>query len=72
MDRLIAVSRAIADKIVAEGRDGAPVELIYNGVDLAKWSAEPAERDREIRAKHGVAESSYVLCVGAADWQPAA
>jgi len=37
MDRLIAVSRAIIAKLVAEGRTAAPVELIYNGVDLKKY-----------------------------------
>jgi glycosyltransferase involved in cell wall biosynthesis len=37
MDRLIAVSRAIVAKIVAECRTAAPVELIYNGVDLQKY-----------------------------------
>ncbi len=37
MDRLIAVSRAIVAKLVAEGRTAAPVELIYNGVDLKRY-----------------------------------
>ncbi len=37
MDRLIAVSRSIEAKIEREGRTGAPVELIYNGVDLSRY-----------------------------------
>ncbi|MFI5261618.1 MAG: glycosyltransferase [Candidatus Limnocylindrales bacterium] len=37
MDRLIAVSRSIVAKIEREGRAGAPVELIYNGVDLSRY-----------------------------------
>ena len=37
MDRLIAVSRSIEAKIEREGRIGAPVELIYNGVDLSRY-----------------------------------
>ena len=37
MDRLIAVSRAIMGKLAAEGRTSAPVELIYNGVDLERY-----------------------------------
>ncbi|HEY5489314.1 MAG TPA: glycosyltransferase [Candidatus Limnocylindrales bacterium] len=37
MDRIIAVSRAIIAKLVSEGRTAAPVELIYNGVDLKKY-----------------------------------
>lgn len=38
MDRVIAVSRAIVAKLEAEGRTGAPIELIYNGVDLARYA----------------------------------
>jgi glycosyltransferase involved in cell wall biosynthesis len=38
MDRLIAVSKAIEGKIHDEGRDGAPVSLIYNGVDLQRYN----------------------------------
>jgi glycosyltransferase involved in cell wall biosynthesis len=37
MDRLIAVSRAIIAKLVSEGRTAAPVELVYNGVDLQRY-----------------------------------
>ena len=42
MDRLIAVSRATVAKILAEGRTPAPVELIYNGVDLDRYNATEA------------------------------
>ena len=38
MDRLIAVSRAIVAKLVAEGRTAARVDLIYNGVDLERYA----------------------------------
>jgi glycosyltransferase involved in cell wall biosynthesis len=38
MDHLIAVSSAIVRKIEDEGRAGAPVSLIYNGVDLTRYS----------------------------------
>jgi glycosyltransferase involved in cell wall biosynthesis len=38
MDRLIVVSRAIEQKIRDEGRFGAPVSLIYNGVDLQRYN----------------------------------
>ena len=38
MDRLIVVSRAIEKKIADEGRHGAPVSLIYNGVDLQRYN----------------------------------
>ena len=42
MDRLIAVSRAIVRKLENEGRIGAPVELIYNGVDLSRYDHQEA------------------------------
>jgi glycosyltransferase involved in cell wall biosynthesis len=42
MDHLIAVSRAIVRKIEDEGRVGAPISLIYNGVDLARYSEQAA------------------------------
>jgi glycosyltransferase involved in cell wall biosynthesis len=38
MDRLIVVSRAIEQKIAEEGRKGAPISLIYNGVDLQRYN----------------------------------
>jgi len=38
MDRLIVVSKAIEQKIRDEGRVGAPVSLIYNGVDLQRYN----------------------------------
>jgi len=42
MDRLIAVSQAIVRKLETEGRTGAPVELIYNGVDLSRYDHQEA------------------------------
>lgn len=38
MDHLIAVSTSIVHKITDEGRVGAPVSLIYNGVDLERYN----------------------------------
>jgi glycosyltransferase involved in cell wall biosynthesis len=38
MDRLIVVSKAIELKIQEEGRTGAPVSLIHNGVDLQRYN----------------------------------
>jgi glycosyltransferase involved in cell wall biosynthesis len=42
MDHLIAVSRAIVRKIEDEGRVGAPLSLIYNGVDLQRYDEQEA------------------------------
>jgi glycosyltransferase involved in cell wall biosynthesis len=38
MDRLIVVSKAIERKITEEGRRGARISLIYNGVDLQRYN----------------------------------
>jgi glycosyltransferase involved in cell wall biosynthesis len=40
IDRLIAVSRAIADKIADERGGLAPVSLVYNGVDLERYDSQ--------------------------------
>ena len=37
MDQLIAVSRAMERKLHDEARTGAPIQLIYNGVDLQRY-----------------------------------
>ncbi len=37
MDHVIAVSTSIVRKIDDEGRHGAPVSLIYNGIDLVRY-----------------------------------
>ena len=42
MDHLIAVSRAIVRKVEDEGRVGAPISLIYNGVDLQRYDHQEA------------------------------
>jgi glycosyltransferase involved in cell wall biosynthesis len=42
MDHVIAVSRAIQHKVANEGRSGAPVSLIYNGVDLERYDHQEA------------------------------
>ncbi len=42
IDRLIAVSRSIEEKIHDEGRAGSRVVLIYNGVDLTRYDHQEA------------------------------
>jgi glycosyltransferase involved in cell wall biosynthesis len=67
---VIAVSETTASDLVTMlGVSPGKVSVVYNGVDLTRWSSEPGERDREIREKFGLSESSYLLSVGAADWR---
>ena len=61
MDRLIAVSGAIVAKLVAEGRTGAPVELVYNGVDLDRY--EYTEACCTLPEEYGFPEGSPLVGV---------
>ena len=61
MDRLIAVSRSILAKLVAEGRTAAPVELIYNGVDLQRY--EYTEACCTLPEEYGLPEGSPLVGV---------
>ena len=61
MDRLIAVSRSIVAKLVDEGRTTAPVDLIYNGVDLERY--EYTEACCTLPEEYGFAEGSPMVGV---------
>jgi glycosyltransferase involved in cell wall biosynthesis len=62
MDRLIAVSRAIVAKLVREGRTGhVPVELIHNGVDLARYDL--TEACCTLPEEYGFAEGTPLVGV---------
>ena len=61
IDQLIAVSKSIERKIADEHRTGAPVRLIYNGVDLQRYDHQgPCDT---IRAEHGMEAGSRVVGV---------
>jgi glycosyltransferase involved in cell wall biosynthesis len=61
MDQLIAVSRSIVAKLVIEGRTAAPVELIYNGVDLERY--EYTEACCTLPEEYGLPEGSPLVGV---------
>ncbi|CAN5671276.1 glycosyltransferase family 4 protein [soil metagenome] len=61
MDRLIAVSRSIVAKLVAECRTAAPIELIYNGVDLQRY--EYTEACCTLPEEYGFPEGSPLVGV---------
>jgi glycosyltransferase involved in cell wall biosynthesis len=61
MDQLIAVSTAIERKIVDEGRSGAPVRLIYNGVDLQRYDHQ--EPCCTLRDEYGMEAGSQIVGV---------
>jgi glycosyltransferase involved in cell wall biosynthesis len=62
IDRLVAVSRAIVAKLEREGRAGlAPVELIHNGVDLARY--DHTEACCTLPEEYGFAEGTPLVGV---------
>lgn len=69
-DHVIAISRATADDLIS--RLGVPhqrISVVYNGVDLTRWTAEPQPGDGSVRNRHGLSGRPYLLCVGAATWR---
>ena len=61
MDRVIAVSNAIVRKIADEGRTGARVSLIYNGVDLQRYDHQ--EPCCTLREEYGMEPGSPIVGV---------
>ena len=61
IDHLIAVSQAIVRKVEDEGRVGAPVSLIYNGVDLERYSTQ--EACCTLHAEYGVPAGAPIVGV---------
>ena len=61
MDQLIAVSRSIEKKIADEHRTGAPVRLIYNGVDLERYDHQ--DPCCTLRDEYGMEPGSQIVGV---------
>ena len=61
MDQLIAVSKSIERKISDEHRTGAPVRLIYNGVDLQRYDHQ--DPCCTLRDEYGMEPGSQIVGV---------
>src|SRR4029079_16121819 len=61
MDQLIAVSKSIEGKIADEHRTGAPVRLIYNGVDLQRYDHQ--DPCCTLRDEYGMEAGSQIVGV---------
>lgn len=61
MDQLIAVSTMIEAKLEQEGRTGAPVRRIYNGVDLSRY--DHTEPCCTLRDDYGMEPGSQIVGV---------
>jgi glycosyltransferase involved in cell wall biosynthesis len=61
MDRLIAVSRAIVQKLAVEDRAIVPIRLIYNGVDLQRYDHQ--EPCCTLRDEYGMEPGAQIVGV---------
>jgi len=60
--RVVAVSPAFKDNLVARGIDPARIEIVTNGADLELWR--PRERDEALRAELGLTGRFVIAYVG--------
>jgi len=67
MDRLVLVSKAIDRKIREEGRFGAPVSLIYNGVELQRYNHQ--QPCCTFHDEYGIPDGAPIVASGRA-WSP--
>ena len=64
IDRLIAPSAAIAAKVRAEGRGGAEITVVPNGVDLDRFSPHRSiQETARVRASLGVPAEAFLIGV---------
>ncbi|HLA16287.1 MAG TPA: glycosyltransferase [Candidatus Limnocylindrales bacterium] len=61
MDRLIAVSRTIVDKVADERGSSVPVSLVYNGIDLDRYDHQ--EPCCTLREEYGMEPSARIVGV---------
>jgi teichuronic acid biosynthesis glycosyltransferase TuaC len=60
-DRIVAVSRALSESVTDLGQPGLPVSTVYNGVDAAMFSPDPAQKEA-LRASFGLPLGGVGLC----------
>jgi glycosyltransferase involved in cell wall biosynthesis len=69
-DHVLAVSEATASDLVRLlDVPARKITVVHNGVDLARWSAEPRPEDAGVLAAQGLAAGRYLLAVGAFEWR---
>ncbi len=69
-DHIIAISEATAADLVSLlGISSRKISVVPNGVELSRFSPEPALGDAEALARHGLTGRAYLLYVGAGDWR---
>ena len=69
-DHVIAISRATADDLMRLlGMPASRISVVYNGVKLERWSAEPDDADTTLRERYGLGQGRLLVYAGDADWR---
>ena len=67
-DRVISISRATAQELIARlDVPRAKIQVVHHGVDLSRWSSEPASGDATRYERLGLSNQSFFLGVGSVD-----
>lgn len=67
---LIAISQATADDLMRLlGVPASRITVVYNGVKLERWSAEPTSADATLRERYQLGQRSFLVYAGDADWR---
>lgn len=62
-DKIITVSYAMKDELLALGFPADKIEVVWNGVDANKYSPErvPHEKIKEVRSKYGISDDERMI-----------
>ncbi|HVY30854.1 MAG TPA: glycosyltransferase family 1 protein [Polyangiaceae bacterium] len=67
---VIAISKATADDLMRLlAIPASRITVVYNGVKLERWSAEPGAADATLRQRYDLGERSLLVYAGDADWR---
>jgi glycosyltransferase involved in cell wall biosynthesis len=69
-DHVIAISRATADDLMRLlGMPASRISVVYSGVKLERWSAEPGDADSTLRERYALGQGRLLVYAGDADWR---
>ena len=67
---VIAISQATADDLMhVLGIPASRITVVFNGVKLQRWSAEPGAADATLRERYALGERRLLAYAGDADWR---
>jgi len=67
---IIAISRATADVLMQKlGVAASKISVVYNGVSLERWSAEPSLADASVRERYELQGKSLLVFAGDGDFR---